>query len=476
MALGGKTVQYTLAVNMETGQLTAESKRVAAEINLIQKSANGADGSMLDFARSAKHLKGELSLLLLGSFGGYALAVGALGDALSFAAGKAKEFMFGVKFDPKVLSDLNEYVIGLRNAGKAQSELMALRIQSLQMDIKINEAQNKTAAAGGSLVNSIFGGGPGSDPLQIISDFRKYLNLREEENKLINEKNSNTKDQYALLKELQSLTLLQAEKEYNEELKKSIPINQEYNQLLFERRTLFADEKLSDAESILSDSNLQMASFNMQMHSDSLMNQKEILIDGLESLDAVYEDNSMRFFQSEVDAHKAWTGEMNSLWQGFFLGIADGFAAMGEAAVNGKNAMASFGAVFLKAIAQLAVQFGSFLVLYGTGMGFIPGGQSFSAGAIAAGIALTVFGGALGALAGKLGGQGSGARGGDREQRFRDSNFNTSGGNGGTTIINNINFANTIGLTRDSMKEVGEVISAELFKQGRLGRIETNGA
>jgi hypothetical protein len=166
---------------------------------------------------------------------------------------------------------------------------------------------------------------------------------------------------------------------------------------------------------------------------------------------------------------------LNSGFMTFINGMVAGFESVGAAIVNGQNAFKSFGAIFLKTIAQLAVQFGTFLILVGTGMSTVGTLFGFSgAGAVAAGIALTIFGGALGALASRAG-AGSNARTREQDQRFRDSNFNTSGGNGGTTIINNFNFANTIGLTRDSMKEVGEVISAELFKQGKLGRIETVG-
>ena len=265
-----------------------------------------------------------------------------------------------------------------------------------------------------------------------------------------------------------------AEKSVNAMKREGIKLDTELRDLAWERTRFFQDEALLDTEPLM-DANFQMAQAAAMAHEEVLVSVKESLINSLESMDAAYEDNSESFRNKELEAHRAWTSEINGLWQGFFLGIADGFAAMGAAAVNGKNAMSSFGAVFLKSIAQLAVQFGSFLVLYGTGMGFIPGGNTFSAGAIAAGLALTVFGGALGALANKIGGGGNGGRESEREQRFRDSRFGTNGGNGGTTIINNINFANTIGLTRDSMKEVGEIISKELFKQEKLGRIETVG-
>ncbi len=447
MALGGKTVQYTLAVDLETGQLTAEASNVSKQIQQIQKTTKGADGGMLEFARSIKQLKNEMSLLFLGSFGGYALAIGALGDAISFVTSTLKGFMSGVRFDEKALTDLNEYVTGLENAGKAQSYLIDLKIKDLEAQIKINEAQNATASVG----STIFTG----NIYTAIAAFGAWIGMKKEENKVIDENTKKNRDQYKLLDDLQKL--------------KSDALSKE-----FANRPIIGAAPTSIPGIERDNPAKQFENLNLAIG---------VTMPNLMAVTQAEEDMRAEMIrygatsQEELAAIKKELGTMlDSGFMTFINGMVDGFAAIGEAIVNGTSGLKGFGAAFLKTISQIAIQFGTFIMLTGLAKNALPEIFGLSgAAAVAAGAALVVFGGALGAIAGKIGGSSGRGASSERDQRFRDSNFNSSGGNAGTTIINNINFANTIGLTRDAMKEVGEVISAELFKQNKLGRIQTVG-
>lgn len=431
MALGGKTVQYTLAVDLETGQLTAESKRVAAELNLIKRQTDDTDISMKGLGRGIKDVKQALSLISGAAV--FGLISSQMGQLVDFA----QQYHGATKEAADELERLGKFL----KQSVAESTVFSRIMQGIAFLSKA-VVLGRTAGFGAA--------GETEKRLAAIQTDEQKRIL--EERKKIDEE------------------ILNIQKAINAQSKENVKLDTELRDLAWERSRFFQDEILQDTEPLMN-ANFQMAEAAMIAHDEILVSQKDNLIDSLEALDAAYEDNSASFRQREIEAHQAWTNEMNGLWQGFFLGIADGFAAMGAAAVNGKNAMSSFGAVFLKSIAQLAIQFGSFLVLYGTGMGFIPGGQTFSAGAIAAGIALTVFGGALGALANKIGGSGSSSRASEREQRFRDSRVGTSGGNGGMTIINNIDFGNTVAwITREVKKEVAESLSEEIFKQAKLGR------
>jgi hypothetical protein len=445
MALGGKTVQYTLAVNMETGQLTAESKRVAAELNMIQKQTKASDSSFTEFARSAKRLKSELSLLFLGSFGGYALAVGALGDVITRVfndISTAYKRMTGeLDFENSkamVLDQtklIEQYSKELETQGKSRGDILRITAQQKQLELDLAAARSVAEKSLRSFEAAK------------IKDLN-YAELRKQ--KIIDEQR------------LAGLEAKSFQQNYRGKIGSAQQFINKLNELALKYDALDAKSKSASPMP------------RLERDAANLSDRFSPLNLGIVAPDQIaggLPDSPVGELKTELDN----LVENSGVYQSFFMGLSAGFASFGEALVSSGQPLKNFGATFLKLIAQLAVQFGSFLILYGTGMGFVPGGTVFSAGAIAAGVALTVFGGALGALAGKLGGQGGGARGGDRDQRFRDSNFNTSGGNGGTTIINNINFANTIGLTRDSMKEVGEVISAELFKQGKLGRIETVG-
>lgn len=78
-------------------------------------------------------------------------------------------------------------------------------------------------------------------------------------------------------------------------------------------------------------------------------------------------------------------------------GISNAFSSLGKALVQGGDAFGEFGRQALSMIGALAIQMGQFLILAGLGWSVIPGFQK-SAGAVVAGVALTVLGGVLQAL------------------------------------------------------------------------------
>lgn len=81
-------------------------------------------------------------------------------------------------------------------------------------------------------------------------------------------------------------------------------------------------------------------------------------------------------------------------------GVGNAFAAVGKALVKGQNAFDAFGKAILGAFGGIAIQLGQFYLLLGTAQLFTPGGQASGAAQIAAGIGLTILGGALQAIGG----------------------------------------------------------------------------
>lgn len=497
MALSGKTVQYTLAVDMQTGQLTAESKKVASELSLIQKQTQITSGGMLEFGKNIKQLKSELSLLFLGSFGGYALAVGILGDALSAAATKANEFINGVKFDPKILEDMNAYSKILKDVALTQDEIVAGKIREYTAQIQLNKLQNENTNNQRSfffeLTRMVSGGG--FDIEKLTQAYNEWTKSSEKLKKQTEQLSA--EELVAQLWRQAGINLdIKYTKEINQLKEDGLKIDRQAASLreedLRQMREVYNIESRSFGDSIARRGNINESVFgteqtlgfnrertgkeNFQFTASNLLvveakNAREAAAANRELAMARFEaDSSLENAIPLLDLVPSKLETVRMAMQALATGFGEGFAAIGAAVVDGANSFKAFGAVFLQSIANLAVQFGTFLILTGVAANAAPFLGLSGSAAIAAGIALTVFGGALGAAARKLGGSG-GSRGEEREQRFRDSRFGTNGGQGGMTIINNINFANTIGLTRDAMKEVGEVVSAEIFKQQRLGII-----
>lgn len=82
----------------------------------------------------------------------------------------------------------------------------------------------------------------------------------------------------------------------------------------------------------------------------------------------------------------------------FGVGIAGAFEKFGAALATGKNAFAEFGKALIGILGDMAIQYGTFLLLSGLGGLFVSGGASASS--IPFGIALIALGGALKALSG----------------------------------------------------------------------------
>jgi hypothetical protein len=100
---------------------------------------------------------------------------------------------------------------------------------------------------------------------------------------------------------------------------------------------------------------------------------------------------------------------------GIGQGVGNAFAAMGQALVEGENALDAFLKSFLQTIGQQAVQLGTSFILQGIAHSLNPVTPGMGAGLIKAGAALALFGGALGAVSGPS----PGTAGGD-PMRVRD--------------------------------------------------------
>lgn len=100
----------------------------------------------------------------------------------------------------------------------------------------------------------------------------------------------------------------------------------------------------------------------------------------------------------ELDFKKISKSVANAAVQGFGRGVGSAFDAFGRAIVTGQDALAAFGNALLSTFGQALSQLGQGFILQGIAQSI----AGFGSGAplIAAGIALTVFGGALSGLGG----------------------------------------------------------------------------
>lgn len=132
-------------------------------------------------------------------------------------------------------------------------------------------------------------------------------------------------------------------------------------------------------------------------------------IDELRNAQALYEEelskqtNFQNFVSGFNEGMKSMAGTAMSLGKTvsstFANGMTNSFAAVGKALVKGENALGAFAKGMLSTLGTIAIQMGQFLMLAGLGFSLLPGGFS-AAGAIAAGLGLTVLGGVLQALGG----------------------------------------------------------------------------
>jgi hypothetical protein len=98
--------------------------------------------------------------------------------------------------------------------------------------------------------------------------------------------------------------------------------------------------------------------------------------------------------------------------EGLAAGVAQGFAAVGAALVEGKNALEEFAKAFIGTVGQMAIASGTRFILEGYAWSTIPGFQVEGAAMISTGIALATFGGALTALSGAMGANSKSSGGG----------------------------------------------------------------
>lgn len=96
----------------------------------------------------------------------------------------------------------------------------------------------------------------------------------------------------------------------------------------------------------------------------------------------------------------------------FVSQIGGAFAAFGNALAKGENAMEAFGKAMLGILGDIAIQMGQSFILQGIAMSLNPLTPGSGAGLIAAGAALSIFGGFLKGLAGGGGGAGAAAAAG----------------------------------------------------------------
>lgn len=121
--------------------------------------------------------------------------------------------------------------------------------------------------------------------------------------------------------------------------------------------------------------------------------------------------SQMRQFENKI---KITTSSIaQSMNQNIVKGFSDAGAAIGGALVKGENAFEAFGKSVLKSLGSILINFGSMLIAVGIGLSTVPmlfGLQGPAA--IAAGLAATMLGGALMALAGGGGSNAPSASGG----------------------------------------------------------------
>lgn len=173
-----------------------------------------------------------------------------------------------------------------------------------------------------------------------------------------------------------------------------------------------------------------------------------------------------RVFGSEVPtANQLAVDSMNTL----SAGVASSFTRIGAALVNGGNGLKAFAKAIKASLGEIAASFGQVLIKMAVPF-FIPG-PLFNPGAglayLAAGAALSILGGALGASGARSGG----SRGGSFNTSDRSFGESPSSQTREPSNIINVTFTNTVGLSGEAIKEVGQLVGNEIIKQTKLKRL-----
>lgn len=139
--------------------------------------------------------------------------------------------------------------------------------------------------------------------------------------------------------------------------------------------------------------------------------------------------------QDQADLIKGiWTDALSGIgnaWGGFWEDMAAGAENPGQRLVG----------AILKTIGQIAIQYGTMMVLAGSGLAFIPGFQT-SAGAVPYGLALIAMGGAAMGVGSKIAGGAGASSGASSRGPLTDRGYESSGvrrpgePSGGTIVVN----------------------------------------
>lgn len=134
---------------------------------------------------------------------------------------------------------------------------------------------------------------------------------------------------------------------------------------------------------------------NSLADNSNLVNSFGTLETTIQSLSGTWDSEIKSMMKSSEDLSKS---AKTSILNGFASSVSSGFAAVGGALARGENAFEAFGKAILGTIGQVAMQMGAAFILQGTGLTFLgsPNGPPL----IAAGVGLSVLGGALSAIGG----------------------------------------------------------------------------
>jgi hypothetical protein len=140
-------------------------------------------------------------------------------------------------------------------------------------------------------------------------------------------------------------------------------------------------------------------------------------------------ENETKKTQKSLDALKKDFVEFGKttkdvMLNGFGAGVANGFASVGKALVEGDNALKAFGKAFIGSIGQMLIQEGTAFILKGIAYSANPLTPGIGGPMIAAGSTMAVAGGAMSALAGG-GASSSGSSSGASAVTYADTGTTT---------------------------------------------------
>ena len=209
----------------------------------------------------------------------------------------------------------------------------------------------------------------------------------------------------------------------------------------------------------------EMTKFYANQRMEISNTEKNVIQENLDELGWAVINNEMvnvGALERMAQAQAEWKDQFLN---GFVGAMVAGFQAIGQSIVQGGNVLKAFVANFLSAIGQMAVQFGTMMILYGIAGQAVPFLGIQGAAAIAAGAALVVFGSALTALAGTM------QKTANTSSNYRpESNFQESGSNKTTTVQVIIQALDPSTVSADVARNLGKIAYDEITKIEYLGR------